>query len=587
MTEPSAQPNPTLSGRAAWLAVAAVAIFALALRLINGGIMIRHAPLVAADSGVLDMTHYRAWARALAAGDWLSRGEGTYHYHVLYPHTLALVWRVFGEGVSAAMAWNACLSALAAALTARCAMRAGGVTAGVAAGGLFTLLAPSMHFDAHTLPESLVVALAAAALLALIRLVERPERAAHWLGLGLLLGLLALARGNGLVTAAAVAAALAAWRWRRRDFADAWWRGPAALAAGAASPVLLVFVRNLLIGGEAVLVTSGGAMSWLMGNAADATGLFGFSPAFEALRAREGFAMSVTSALGAALETWRADPLGAVLLTLRKGVLLLAATEWPDNVSFALERSHSPLLRWNPVTFPALLGLAAGSLALPAPRRLRRALALWIAAVAVTVGTFYVVGKYRLLAAPALCAAAGGGLAALRGADAPRRRVWLALALGVTALSLTAMTPLARVMMTPAQRAAAGEDMLSAIRPADYANEVFALRSLGRLEEALVVTEIGLIHWPDAPPLLLSRGLFALRAGRIDEADALITRAAARLPEESQVLYARGLVAWARGQWAEAEAALGAALAAREWPGLPIEEALEAVRARRPMGPAR
>src|SRR5262245_10489368 len=73
-------------------AAAAIFLVALTIRLVHL-FQIRRAPFFALLMG--DAQSYHAWAKQLAAGDWI--GSGIFYQAPLYPYFLGLVYTLLGE----------------------------------------------------------------------------------------------------------------------------------------------------------------------------------------------------------------------------------------------------------------------------------------------------------------------------------------------------------------------------------------------------------------------------------------------------------------------------------------------------------
>ena len=112
--------------RSLWLRAGWVFLAALALRLLHVWALER-APLAELLLG--DASAYDAWARRIAAGDWL--GREVFYQAPLYPYLLGVWYALAGPGLLALRALQAVLGAAACAVL------------GVAAGSLLAaMLAP-------------------------------------------------------------------------------------------------------------------------------------------------------------------------------------------------------------------------------------------------------------------------------------------------------------------------------------------------------------------------------------------------------------------------------------------------------------
>ncbi len=565
-----------------WTTPVVVFVIAFALRLSNALILLRKDPFTVNWDPGFDMAHYRDWALAIARGDWGSRLWPVFHYNVLFPYVLGAWIRVVGDFPWLYAILNSILSSFACACTASVAQRVASRRVGFAAGLLLAAAAPSMYLDAFCLPESLTLATAAAGMWAFLAAWERPHRKSPWIALGVATGLMALARGNGLI-AAATAAVILGVRECRREALRHGMRGPVLWAAAAGCMILPATIHNAAFGGRLVPITSNVPAILLIGNAADSSGLFDTTPTYRAM-ARWGEVPDLPAApvLRVILRSWAMDPVATVFLFLRKIPLLLADAEWPDNVSFALGRRWSPLTSWNPVTFAPLLSLALASMVVLPLRGCVGALWIWVFGVALSIWCFYVVGKYRLLAYPALCVLASAGAFGLGGQSLPRAARWACVLLVSWALSTVAMPRVASVLLLPSSRSYLGGAWPTPVRELDWNNVAGALARFGRLEEAREIAVEGLRMHPRGELLQRTHAHIAMRQGRSEEAASIMRSLLRVRPNDPVLLFRLALAEWASGHWAEAEQAMINARANRPPEDMPIAEMLREIRARRP-----
>ena len=280
---------------------------------------------------------------------------------------------------------------------------------------------------------------------------------------GCAFGLLVMNRPN---TLAAVVLVAAVWLVLRRSREAA--LQVAALALGLALVIAPITVRNRVVAGEWVLVTSHGGLNFYIGNHQGANGTWmavpGVAPAIEGQR--RDVVRVASEALGrpaSAAEAsdyyydlgwkWvRENPLAAARLWVRKLALTFNATDLALNYSFTYyARDESTILAALPLgpwlLFPlGLTGLALG-LARPQRPETRTALAAWAAFVpgyAASLVVFFVASRYRLPLLVACCVGTGaaidGAIALVTGgAVASRSRQQSAL---VAALTVVAWLPI-------------------------------------------------------------------------------------------------------------------------------------------------
>ena len=402
------------------LAVAAVFAVALALRLVL--LVQLHGHPLLQPTGVLDDAEYFRLAQRAVGGDW-ALGPGAYYVSPLYIYFLAGVFRLAGVAVLPAQIVQVVLGAAAAGLVTVAGRRLFGARAGVVAGMLLAATGVVAFDEILILQSALDPFLAALALERLSAALSRPA-VARFAAAGAVFGLLGLNRPNALAACAAVAlVALAADRTRRGAL------HAAALAAGVGLVLSPVALRNRVVTGEWVLVSSHGGLNFLIGNHAEATGGYEAPPGVTPTIAGQSADTRRLSeaAEGRALtdaqvsdhfyrEGWRwirAQPRAAAALFARKVALTASRAELPLNYSYAYwSRDEPTILRGLLVGAWLLVPLGLAGLAVP-PRVPRRALVVWasfVPAYALAVALFFVAWRYRLPLLVALAVPAGAAV---------------------------------------------------------------------------------------------------------------------------------------------------------------------------------
>ncbi len=420
--------------------LAALAALALALRALHLFALSR-SPLYPYLLG--DAAGYDAWARRLAAGDWI--GSEVFYQAPLYAYFLGALYAVAGDGWWIPRLAQSALGAAACALLASATALAFGRRAGLAAGALFAGFAPAIFFDG-LLQKSALDAFAIALLLRLLTaLPERRPAAA--LALGATGGALVLLRENALP----LLALLWIWLGVRAPERGAARRSVLAFALGSALLLAPVAVRNYALSGELHLTTSQFGPNFYLGNHARARGSYeplrpgrgsfvheredAIALAERALGRRLGPGEVSDYWLRRALADIAADPLRWLRLLGTKTALLLHAQEQVDSEDLYTAAEWSPVLAalLRVAHFGTLLPLALFG-AWSCRQRLRElwvlpALALGYAA---SVLLFYVFARYRFPLVPLLIPLAGAGAAAAPGwlrDSAARERCAVAAAL--------------------------------------------------------------------------------------------------------------------------------------------------------------
>ena len=467
---------------------AAFALFALALAL---RLIYIHEirALVWFDVPLVDGANYVRMAKAIAGGDLLA-GHDAFWQPPLYSYFLALLFRIVGTDLGRIYAAQAALGALSCVLAAGIGARIGGARAGIATGLVMALYGPLIHFDAQPLIPVLHIVLALGGLALLLRAagggVLATRRPAAWGGAGFLWGLASIATPNILLAVPPAAA----WIARRGESGAA---APGArrravllFLAGVSLPVAAVAARNVAVSREPILISGNGGINFYIGNNPDYDLTVRIRPGGEFERLEQQ--PENLGILGAAARSrWFAAravdflvhyPGAALRLCARKTLDLVAGREIPRNEDIYDYRRASVLLRalvWRfGIAFPfgLVAPLAAAGVAVvyrgraggPA-RSGALLLLLYAGAYALSILLFFPTDRYRLPIVPVIAIFAGACLGAPLAAWRARA-VPVALALGLVAFNLDAMTP---------RESWPEEDAL---------NRAYALRAKGRLDEA-------------------------------------------------------------------------------------------------------
>ena len=436
------------AARAARFTPYAFAIFlvALALRVLHLG-QLRASPFLVAKLG--DAAVYDAWAREIAAGDWL--GHQVFYQAPLYPYFLGVLYASLGDDPLLVRGLQCTLGALACALLASAGAIVFSRGAGIAAGLLLATYAPSIFLESQLQKSVLDLLFVCLSLWLVARLMRAPLQSLA-AALGLSIGALVLARENALVLAAVLTTWLLALpgvaRPRRVALA-------LAFAGGLAAALCPVALRNWWVGGELHLTTSQLGPNLYIGNHPGAPG--GYEPLRPGRGSAEFERQDATGlaeqALGRPLSpaevsaywTRRAidyvvsQPADWLRLMARKLALLISAVELMDSEDQYTTAEFSRVLRETGRLghFGVLAPLALLGVFVSWPRR--REL-WWLYAVSATYAAsvllFYVFARYRYPLVPFLALLAGAGLVgAWRWV---RTRSWLevaACAAGVLALA--------------------------------------------------------------------------------------------------------------------------------------------------------
>lgn len=366
---------------------------------------------------IIDEEGYISWARSIVAGDLM--GKEVFYQDPLYPYLLALVFKVFGENLFLVRLLQAFIGAAAVGLVFLTARKLLSDRAALLAAAIMALGHSLYFFELQILKATLVIFLAALAGWIGVMATERPKAWPRWFGLGAVLGLLALLRGNVLASLPVIILWAMLLAGKDRIMARAGRAVP--LFAGVVLVLAPVTIRNYMVSGELVISTSQGGPNFYIGNNEKADGTYtGFNfvfpnPRFEgrdfkrAAEDRTGKTMTGAQVsrfwFEQGLDWIKGHPGDAARLWLGKARLMIHQFEIPDNQSFYVTRQYFAPALWVPflgmglLWGPALLG--AWVLCRRDPRAWFPA--LWAITYSLSIIPFYIMDRYRVAVTPALC----------------------------------------------------------------------------------------------------------------------------------------------------------------------------------------
>lgn len=543
------------------------------------------------DAVISDSAFYDAWARRVLAGE--GYGPSPYYMAPLYPHLLAGLYAVFGHGL-AVVAWiQSALGVLNLWMVYALGRRIDGHATGLIAMTLATLYGPLMFLEAKPLTETVAITLALASLLGLSHALARP-RVGTFAVAGACMGLACLARPNMLMAVAAMGAFLGL-RWLRRR------PGPtfvhlATMALAIAAVIAPVTIRNAVVGGDRVLITTNAGIVFAQGNHAASDGIAtvlpGFTTRIEDQQAEE--LARASKALGRPARPsessrhWMRQgwafaaehPLDFLGLWARKALWTLHAREARDVHNIDYEARSIAMLGALALPFPLLAGL--GLFGFLRVRRRAGADAwlagLYVLAILAGLVIFSVSFRYRAPAAPVLAVFAAAGLAAttrevrergVRALIVPAVCVLPILALSAVPYPIprvTAETPsnwgAAYLMAGDADRAIAHSlealELDPSLASAHY-NLGLALHRKGDREGALAAFRQVARLRPNDAQARHNLATMLDESGRTAEAIAEYQAALALRPDLARTRYNLALALFTAGRFSEAQASLDAA----------------------------
>jgi tetratricopeptide (TPR) repeat protein len=531
---------------------------------------------------------YDAWARGIAAGDWL--GKGVFYQAPLYPYFLAAVHALFGPGLLAVRLAQILIGTASCVFMVQAGRRFFTPKIGLVAGLLLAFYPSAIFFDG-LIQKSVLDVFFMTLLLVVMGSIHREDRPGLWFGFGLVLGGLLQTRENALVL---LGVALFWLGVRQRPRPRAGLARAILLLAGWALVVLPFGVRNLVVGGEFHLTTSQFGPNLYIGNNPAADGRY--SPlrpgGGDSFRERNDNTELAEQALGRSLSPgevsryWTGRALDFITghpgrwlaLMARKWLMFWNREEIPDTDDQESYGNWSVILRAlnRLFNFGVLLPLAAAGIFLT--RRRWRELWILYATVLLYAGSvvlFIVLSRFRYPIVPILALFAAAGVVFSQAEFS--RRGWRRLfpAAGVALLAavivnvpiVSKRTGNARAVMQNNLGGAAWNTNHNAEEAAAYFQEAIrlspafaephknlgiVLQMTGRWEEAMVWYRKALTIQPDDPNVLEGLGMCASNLGLSGEALDWFRRALALNPRLAAAHYGMGLNLKKKGLRAEA-----------------------------------
>ena len=520
---------------------------------------VAHDPFFTYLRHIPDAFFFNNWAQDIASGDWRG-GDTVFFIGPLYAYFLAVVYRLIGgPHLVVARYIHIALEVGSAFFIYGFARRVFGERPAKVAGVMWALYLPAIFFSSFVLPVSLDIFLITGSFYLVARGVE--GRWWNFAGAGALLGLAALDRTNLLVFALAAVPIFLIYIKRLG------WKRLVAYFVTLAAIVLAVTLRNGLVGGDFVLVSSQGGLNFYMGNSPRATGVYwNLGEIYQGRPAElnRDLATHVAQEFQkrelkpSEVQRWwlvnglawlRDNPRQAAKLYWRKFVFLTNDYEVSLNVDFYFMKFISPFHRlqipWFGFVFPfGVIGLALGWRRSPFPRTLA---AVFVGAYALSVLIFFISARYRLPMVPILIVFAAVGL--VRVYDLWRAWRWRAAAATTAvamALGAFSMWPVSETGRDSAfgqsyyrygkfyfdegeyEKAISYFRRSTAMTPEMYQGFLMlgiSYEKMGQADTALDTFWRGTVAAPHVPQMHYNFGLALGRAGRLGESVGPLSRA--------------------------------------------------------------
>jgi tetratricopeptide (TPR) repeat protein len=571
------------AARAPWFWPLAVFVAAFGLRLTYIA-EVRFTPFF--QTLGLDAKFYDQWARNILAGQGF---PDAFFMTPLYSYFLAGIYWLFGRDLLVVRIIQAALGSLSAVLTYAIGVAAFNRRVGIASGLVTACYGAMIFYDGAILIEPLLVLFVTLSLY-LVLVAERSRRPMlHLFLAGAALGVAAVGRAAALVLVP-VAALWAAWgAYQGRRTRGAW--AASLVILGVASVVTPVAIRNYVVSGDLVAITSNGGLNFYVGNSNISSGGYVKPEGLDIVADPEGRTIA-EAAVGRSLRPsevssyWygraarfiAANPGRWLALTVRKASFAMSSYEIPQLENYYFQKRYSRLLSLPLPGFAVIAPLGLVGLAISFRRRRPLLLALYFVVYLLSVVAFFVVARYRLPVVPPLivgaCYAGSEFLDRLR-ARRWRAVVWPAVALGVLLIVVDAnlwgvdrgkgfAQSHFRLGIILGDRGLIDKAIAEYRRsieidpayPQSHLNLGALLADQGETSEAIASFRRALALDPGCTPARLNLAMALGRAGDYDAALAEADSALVAEPRNAAALKERGIILYRVGREDEAVAAL-------------------------------
>jgi len=379
-----------------------------------------------------DSKIYFDWASEIvASGNWV--GSEVYFMSPVYPYFLAVATAISSESITLVRIIQVIASSLNIWVIYLIARNLFSTKAGYAASILAAVYSIFIFYSGAILSETLQTFIVSMLVLLLVNVSmfeekdELEKTKDRWLWIGLLLGFSSLFRANILLFF--LGAVVWLFFHYRKDEKLKTILKPALiyLFLGTALPVFVVTVRNYVVSGEFVLLTSNGGINFYIGNNDDALGVFKTPEGFDFFSDMSGknYAEKLTGTELTASEAssfWyrkgfnyiSEKPAGAAILTLKKLLLFFDNSENPQSTIMDLDffaRNYSKLLSLPLPGFYLIFLLSIAGFILTWKNRNRLKLIYFLICLYIlSVVIFFIIGRFRVAIAPVFIVFAGAAL---------------------------------------------------------------------------------------------------------------------------------------------------------------------------------
>ncbi|HAW50088.1 TPA: hypothetical protein DCX16_03965 [bacterium] len=351
-----------------------------------------------------DMATYNNFAKEIINGTFSEKES--YYYGPLYFYFLALIYKIFGENPYIAKLIQMIIGASTGLLVYLIGKNVFGYTVGIISLILFIFYAPFYVHEGVFLMESIVTFLNTLAIFLLLRVENKPSYK-NLAFAGISIGLSALSRANILLFILFILI----WMLKNLKLKA---QGPKLLRFAFLCLIILLTIspatiRNYLVSGRFVLISTNGPILLWIGNNPYATGEYTYPPPvyYDKVTQKvkeKGDRVYIEEVVAFAKE----DTKSFIGLLFRKLLLCLSAAEIDNNLNSSMQRGYSSL-----ISLPIFIGfgligpLALTGLILSMRNKSAFLLFIFIFSGILAIVIMHVLGRHRLCFIPCFLVFAG------------------------------------------------------------------------------------------------------------------------------------------------------------------------------------
>jgi 4-amino-4-deoxy-L-arabinose transferase-like glycosyltransferase len=483
------------------------------------------------DQLTVDNYYHHHWAQSIASGNLF--GDTTYFRAPFYAFALGAVYAVVGASLWAARLMGLVAGLVSISLTWALGRKVFSNRAASTAALVQALFPVIIYFESELLLDSVFTMLLQATVYFLL-CWQQTNRHHHAIAAGLFMGLAVITRPTALALLPAILVyqlvADREFRFRLRTLGTVWLLVPLVILVGA------VFIRNIAVASDPVMISSQGGINFYIGNNEEADGVTARLPEplgnnwriaeisyLAELESGRKLRPGETSAYwtSKAIDWIGSHPLRFASLYLKKCYYAFTDRLLSNNRN--LERFFADiwLLHYNPLSFGWLLtftvfGLAAGLSGSPRARFFLLLIAMYVALISL----FFFNTRFRLPLLPYFILLAVDGLFAIKTVLVSRTKRLLPAVVAASAAGVLSFFP----VVSPAEATSPMDETATGLYHFANGNTSEALRYF-RQARAVDST---------SPEVNLNLGVAFLRSGEADSAQYYLTQEMQFNPERSK-----------------------------------------------------